>query len=57
MLVKYIFAILLVVSTHSWGSASHHMRQDIKPGSDLSFSLLYPELTQRIYQETSYPVV
>ena len=57
MLVKYIFAILLVVSTHSWGSASHQIRQDVEPGSDLSFSLLYPELTQRVYQETSYPVV
>jgi murein L,D-transpeptidase YcbB/YkuD len=57
MLVKYIFAILLVVSTHSWGSASHQIRQDVEPGSGLSFSLLYPELTQRVYQETSYPVV
>ncbi|OQQ04121.1 murein L,D-transpeptidase [Vibrio splendidus] len=57
MLAKYFCGLLVLVSVHAWSYASSDESRFIPAESELSFMLIYPELTQSIYQDTSLPIL
>lgn len=57
MLAKYFFGLLVLVSVHAWSYTSSDESGFIPADSELSFMLIYPELTQSIYQDSSLPIL
>jgi murein L,D-transpeptidase YcbB/YkuD len=55
MLVKYFCGLLLFVSAQTWSNISFDENRVYSDDSEPPFMLLYPELTQSIYQDTSQP--
>ena len=55
MLAKYFCGLLLLVSMSTWSYTGSEDRRFIPADSELSFMLIYPELTLSIYQDTSFP--
>ena len=57
MFAKYFCGLLVLVSVHAWSYTSSDESRLIPADSELSFMLIYPELTQSIYQDTSLPIL
>ncbi|MEZ9564584.1 murein L,D-transpeptidase [Vibrio artabrorum] len=57
MFAKYFCGLLVLVSVHTWGYTSSDKDRFIPADSELSFMLIYPELTQSIYQDSSLPIL
>ena len=55
MLAKYFCGLLLLISMSTWSYTGSEDRRFIPADSELSFMLIYPELTLSIYQDTSFP--
>lgn len=57
MFAKYFCGLLVLVSVHAWSYTSSDESRFIPADSELSFMLIYPELTQSIYQDSSLPIL
>ncbi|WP_299690772.1 L,D-transpeptidase family protein [uncultured Vibrio sp.] len=57
MLAKYFCGLLVLVSVHTWSYTSSEESRFIPADSELSSILIYPELTQSIYQGYSLPIL
>ena len=55
MLAKYFCVLLLLFSMSTWSYTSSEDCRFILADSELSFMLIFPELTLSIYQDTSFP--
>ncbi|MEL0611446.1 murein L,D-transpeptidase, partial [Vibrio echinoideorum] len=57
MLAKYFCGLLVLVSLHAWSYTSSDESRLIPADSEVSFLLIYAELTQSFYQDSSLPIL